>query len=87
MRRSPTITLPADAKKRAIASIRRYFAEQLDDDIGDLKADLLLGYVLEEIGPTIHNQAIADARAFFDERAADLAAMCFPVEFPYWDKR
>lgn len=87
MRRSPTISLPTDTRKRAIASIRRYFAEQLDDDIGDLKAELLLGYVLEEIGPAIYNQAIADARAFFDEWAADLTAMCFPVEFPYWDKR
>ncbi len=87
MRRAPTITLPADAKQRAIASLRRYFAEQLEQDVGDLKADLLLGYVLEEIGPTIYNQAIADARAFFDERAADLAALCYPAEFPYWDKR
>ena len=87
MRRSQTITLPTDAKKRAITSIRRYFAEQLDADIGDLKAELLLGYVLEEIGPAIYNQAIADARVFFEERTADLAAICFPVEFPYWEKR
>jgi uncharacterized protein (DUF2164 family) len=87
MRRPSTITVPVDAKRRAVTSIRRYFAEQLEQDIGDLKADLLLGYMLEEIGPTIYNQAIADARAFFDERAADLAALCYPAEFPYWDKR
>ncbi len=49
------IKLSKEAKKQVIASIKRYFAENLDDDIGDLKADLLLDYFLLEIGPTIYN--------------------------------
>lgn len=72
------------ARKQAIGSIRRYFTENLDDDIGDLKAALLLDYILAEIGPTIYNQALADARRFFEERAADLDAMGYQAEFPFW---
>lgn len=87
MRGKPTIELSGEARTRARASLKRYFAEHLDEDIGDLKADLLLAYVLEEFGPTIYNQAIADARAFFEERAADLDGVCYRAEFPFWAQR
>src|SRR5437588_6783713 len=74
MRHKPPIAISDDAKRQAIASVRRYFIENLDAEIGDLKAALVLDYFLREVGPTIYNQAIADARAFFEERSADLGA-------------
>jgi uncharacterized protein (DUF2164 family) len=55
------ITLSTDTKKQLLASIKRYFVEHLDEDIGDLKAGLLLDYCLQEIGPVVYNRAIADA--------------------------
>lgn len=82
MRGKPEITLPDEARKRAAASIRQYFAEEMDLEIGDLKAGMLLDFFLSEIGPTVYNAAIADARAFFEERAADLDAVCYRAEFP-----
>ena len=39
-----------------------------------------------EHGPTIYNQGIADARALFEERSADLAAICYQIEFPFWER-
>lgn len=86
MRDKTPIAIPDAAKKQAIASIQRYFAENLDEEIGDLKAALVLDYFLAEHGPVIYNQAIADAKQFFDERAADLGALCYHAEFPFWDK-
>jgi uncharacterized protein (DUF2164 family) len=80
------IKLADETKKQVIASIKRYFAENLDEEIGDLKADLVLDYFLLEIGPTIYNQAILDAQAYFQEKTADLDASCFEVEFGYWDR-
>ena len=84
MRQNAPITISDHAKKRAITSLKRYALENLDQEIGDLKADLLLDYVLREIGPTIYNQAIADAKHFFQERTADLDAVCYQKEFSYW---
>jgi uncharacterized protein (DUF2164 family) len=84
MRDKLPITIPDEARKRAVVSIRRYFEENLDEEIGDLKAALVLDYVLAEVGPSIYNQAIADAKSFFDERAADLGAVCYHAEFPFW---
>jgi len=80
------IEIPAAARTRAIASIRRYFAEELDQEIGDLKAGLVFDYFVADIGPAIYNQAISDARVFFDERSADLTAVCYQAEFTYWER-
>jgi uncharacterized protein (DUF2164 family) len=78
------IKLPAETTRQLQASIKRYFAENLDQDIGDLKAGLLLDYCLKEIGPSIYNQAITDARAYFQDRVADLEGVCYETEFSYW---
>ncbi|MHB1070919.1 MAG: DUF2164 family protein [Gemmatimonadaceae bacterium] len=45
------------------------------------------GPFLAEHGPTVYNKAIADARAFFDERSADLGAICYHEEFPLSTER
>lgn len=82
MRSKKTISLPDQARRQAIAALQEYFRDNLDDEIGDLKAGLLLDFILSELGPSIYNQAIADARAFFEERSADLAAICYHDEFP-----
>lgn len=86
MRGKAHIKLSDDARAQAIASIRRYFADELDQDIGDLKATLMLDYVLAEIGPSVYNQAMTDARSFLEERVADLDALSYPHEFPFWAK-
>jgi uncharacterized protein (DUF2164 family) len=78
------ITLSADTTKQLQASIKRYVAEHMDEDVGDLKAGMLLDFCLKEIGPSIYNQAIADARTYFEGRVVDLEAVCYEPEFTYW---
>ena len=67
------ITITAEARQQLLASIKRYVFENLEQDLGDLKAGLLLDYVLKEVGPTIYNKAIEDAQAYFQARTMDLA--------------
>ena len=69
-----------------IASIQRYFAENMDEEIGELKASLLLDFVTREIGPTIYNRAVADAQAFMQEKLGDLEGTCYEAEFGYWKR-
>ena len=66
------------------ASIKRYAAEALDEEMGDLKAGLMLEFILKELGPSIYNQAIADAQAYLQARVADLEGICYVDEFGYW---
>ncbi len=70
----------------AIASLQRYFEEELSEPIGDLKAGLLLNYILEEIGPVIYNQAINDAQTRLSARVADLNGELYADEFQYWPR-
>ena len=81
-RTKPALVLPDAARKQAIAALQQYFAANLDEEIGDLKAGLLLDFILSELGPSVYNQALADARAFFEERSNDLAAVYYRDEFP-----
>jgi uncharacterized protein (DUF2164 family) len=78
------IKLPPDTSKRLRTSIQRYVREELDQDIGDLKADLLLDFILKEIGPSVYNQAIGDAQTYFAQRVADFEGVCYEREFTYW---
>jgi uncharacterized protein (DUF2164 family) len=80
------INLPADTTKRLVASIKRYAAENLDEEVGDLKAGLLLDFCVKEIGPVIYNRAIADAQSYFTGRVADLEGVCHEPEFTYWPR-
>lgn len=78
------ITLSPDTSKQMQASIKRFVAEHMDEDIGDLKAILFLEFCLKEIAPTVYNQAIADAQKYFQERVVDLEGVCYQPEFSYW---
>ena len=80
------IKLQQDTEKFLTDSIKRFFAEELDEDIGDLKALLVLDFCLKQIGPSIYNQAIADAQSFFQEKSLDLGAARYEPEFGYWQK-
>ena len=82
MRNKAAIALPDATRKQAIAAIQQYFAANMDEEIGDLKAGLLLDFILSELSPSVYNQAIADARTFFEERTSDLGAICYHDEFP-----
>jgi len=80
------IELSKQARADAIASLQRYFEENLPEPIGDLPASLLLNYILEEIGPAIYNQAIAEAQERLQQRVSDLSGELYADEFQYWMK-
>jgi len=81
-----TIELNKEACKEAIASIERYFRENMDEPIGNLAAGALLGFFLEEVGPVIYNQAVADAQERLQARVSELDIEVHEEEFQYWRK-
>ena len=81
-----TINLNKDTQTYLLDSIKRFFAEELDEDIGDLKAGLVLEYFAREIGPSVYNQALADAQTYFVEKASDLGNVRYEPEFDFWRK-
>ncbi len=80
------IKLTKDVEKRLIASIKRFFAKTMEEEIGDLRTSLFLKYVLQEIGPCIYNQAVVDAQACMQNMVSEIDGTCYEPEFGYWKK-
>jgi len=80
------IKLQDQVRKDAIASIERYFRENLDEKIGNIAAGGLLGFFLEEVGPSIYNQAVADVQERLQLRISELDIEVHEDEFQYWRK-
>lgn len=81
------IRLSNETEKQLRESIKRYVAENFDEEIGDLKARLFLDYCVKEIGPSVYNHAIKDAQAHLQETLTDLDGTCFEPELVYWKGR
>ena len=81
------IKLSREVEQRMVASIKRYYQEQAGEEIGDLKARLWLDFCVREVGPSIYNQAIADAQARMTTMVSDLEGELFEPEFGYWKRR
>lgn len=80
------IELSKEDRTQAIASIERYFLDHFEQKIGNISAGALLGFVLEEIGPSIYNRAVADAKERLLMRVEDLDYEVREDEFQYWQK-
>ena len=74
------------ARAEAVASIQRYFEENLPEPIGTLPAELLLNYFLDELGPMVYNRAVSDAQTRMQLRLADVSGELYAEEFQYWPK-
>ncbi len=80
------IKLNKEVELRLLASIQRYCAQHMDEEVGELKAKLLLDFCLREIGPSIYNQAVLDAQGAMQDKIGEIDATCYETEFGYWKK-
>lgn len=71
-KKPPKLELSAEQKKLAVSEIKKYFETEREEEIGDLAATILLNALLESVGPTIYNKAVADVQRYMSERVDDL---------------
>lgn len=80
------IDIPKTSRAQAVASIERYFLEQVGEKIGNVAAGGLLGFFLEEIAPLVYNQAVADVQERLQARINEVDIEVHEDEFTYWRK-
>ncbi|MDP3760141.1 MAG: DUF2164 domain-containing protein [Ramlibacter sp.] len=80
------IELSREIRAEAVASIERYFRENMEEKIGNIAAGALLGYFLEELGPLVYNKAVADVQERLQVRVSELDIDHHQDEFQYWRK-
>jgi uncharacterized protein (DUF2164 family) len=78
------IELTPQETEQAIHSLKKYFSAEGGEEIGDLRARLLLDYILKEIAPLAYNRGVHDSEEFFRKRLEDLPATCFEPPFTHW---
>ncbi|CAN5257462.1 DUF2164 domain-containing protein [soil metagenome] len=81
-----SIELDKDARQQAIGSIERWFESNMDEPIGNITAGALLGFFLEEIGPSVYNRAVQDVQERLAARVSEIDIEVHEDEFGYWRK-
>lgn len=80
------INLEKHQRDLLAASLIKYFDRNLDHDLGNLDAGFLLDFILEEVGPSIYNQAVRDVQNNLLQRVQEVDAEVFVDEVSYWSK-
>jgi uncharacterized protein (DUF2164 family) len=78
------LELTKEDREQAISSIQRYFEQNMEEKIGNIAAGGLLGFFLEEVGPSIYNKGVADAQERIQARVSELDFEVHEDEFQYW---
>ncbi|MCR9279481.1 MAG: DUF2164 domain-containing protein [Pseudomonadaceae bacterium] len=76
------ITFSEDEKAVLVGKIKLYFADELDQEIGQFPAQFLLDFFAEEIGPYFYNRGVYDAAAILSERMESVTDSLFELEKP-----
>lgn len=78
------LELPKETRERMLASIKQFAEEELDLEMGDLKASLVYDFFLKELAPSVYNAAILDAQKHMSDRVEELSVNVAQAEFGYW---
>lgn len=75
-----TIQLDEAQKADAVVKLKRYFDQELGQDIGQFEAEFLLNFFAKEVGAYFYNQGLRDAGTLFEDKIADVQQHLYELE-------
>ncbi|MHB8072171.1 DUF2164 domain-containing protein [Desulfosporosinus fructosivorans] len=69
------IELKKEVRAVLVESLKSYYWNERDEEITNLGAELMLDFILKEIGPYIYNKGIEDSYDYMNERIEDLLGL------------
>ncbi len=66
------VTIDDERREVLVSRLRGFFLEEFEEDLSDFRADKVLDFFLEALGPAVYNQAVQDARGFMQRKLDDL---------------
>lgn len=72
----------AEEKSLIIAKVKRYFDEELNQEIGSFDAEFLIDFFAEEVGAYFYNRGLADAQALFAKKVDEFGDSLYELEQP-----
>lgn len=68
------VTLDDARRTQLIEKLRGFFLEEFDEALSAFRAQGVLDFFLETLGPSVYNQGVQDARIFMMRKLDDLDA-------------
>lgn len=66
------LDLSPERRAELVTELQAYFADEFDETLSAFRAEELLTFMLKQLGPSLYNAGIQDARAFLAEKLDDL---------------
>lgn len=64
--------LSKEKRSSMINSIREYFQNERDEEMGELAAGLILDFFMEELAAEFYNKGVQDAYKYMSDRLEDV---------------
>jgi uncharacterized protein (DUF2164 family) len=74
------VQLTDERRDRLVLGVQQLFREEFERDLSDFQAARLVDFFLREMGPSVYNQAVQDARAFVLTKLDDLDGEVYAPE-------
>lgn len=76
------VTFSAEQKNQIVHKIKRYFDDELQQEIGQFDAEFLLDFFSEQVGAYYYNQGLLDAQAVISDRLEAITDALYEIEQP-----
>jgi uncharacterized protein (DUF2164 family) len=57
------------------SAIKTYFLEEREEELGDLAANLMLNFIIEELAPEFYNKGVYDSYKYMSDRVEDVLSI------------
>ncbi|MFA4940827.1 DUF2164 domain-containing protein [Brevundimonas sp.] len=74
------IEFSKEERAAATGKLRDYFARELDQELGQLPAEMLLDFIGKEIGGAFYNRGVRDAQQLVQQKAEDIVEALYGLE-------
>lgn len=78
----PIIEFSPAEKAAMLPKIQRYFAQELDQELGDFDAEFLLDFFAEELGAYFYNRGLYDAQTLLSQQVDRIQESLDELEKP-----
>ena len=75
------IVFSKEEQRDFIPRIKTFLRDELDTEIGDLQASMLMDFFAEKLGHTVYNRAVYDAQALIAAKAEEMAETLYALEW------
>jgi len=66
-----SIVIDEARREQLIRRLQGFYRSEFDEDLSRFRAEQILDFHLEALGPQVYNQAVQDARKFMQDRLDD----------------